>query len=259
MPRKKTEEVSQQTEISKAVNAGDTPEKFKLSAIGSSGLNIFSGVTYDELQQDLQWPNSILTYKKMTYSVPVNACLSLFENLISKVKWRVKPPVNATAQELEQTKFVEECLHDMDSSFREVIKDSLSSNIYGFAIQEKVYRKRLKENGSLYEDGKIGLKKISLRNQETIDGFLFDEKTGDIKGVKQNLDLVSNLYSRARKGTVVIPRSKYVHITVGRNHSDPFGKSMLRDVYMAWRYLECLQEMEATGVQKDLQGLPVDL
>ena len=98
MPRKKIEEVSQQTEISKdaqsiqkAVNAGDTPEKFKLSAIGSSGLNIFSGVTYDELQQDLQWPNSILTYKKMTYSVPVNACLSLFENLISKVKWRVKP------------------------------------------------------------------------------------------------------------------------------------------------------------------------
>jgi len=257
MPRKKTEEVSQQTEISKAVNAGDTPEKFKLSAIGSSGLNIFSGVTYDELQQDLQWPNSILTYKKMTYSVPVNACLSLFENLISKVKWRVKPPVNATAQELEQTKFVEECLHDMDSSFREVIKDSLSSNIYGFAIQEKVYRKRLKENGSLYEDGKIGLKKISLRNQETIDGFLFDEKTGDIKGVKQNLDLVSNLYSRARKGTVVIPRSKYVHITVGRNRSDPFGKSMLRDVYMAWRYLECLQEMEATGVQKDLNGLPL--
>lgn len=257
MPRKKIEEVSQQTEISKAVNAGDTPEKFKLSAIGSSGLNIFSGVTYDELQQDLQWPNSILTYKKMTYSVPVNACLSLFENLISKVKWRVKPPKNATAQELEQTAFVGECLHDMDSSFREVIKDSLSSNIYGFAIQEKVYRKRTKENGSLYNDGKIGLKKISLRNQETIEGFLFDEKTGDIKGVKQNLDLVSNLYSRARKGTVVIPRSKYVHITVGRNRNDPFGKSMLRDVYMAWRYLECLQEMEATGVQKDLQGIPV--
>lgn len=50
----------------------------------------------------------------------------------------------------------------MDSSFREVIKDSLSFNIYGFAIQEKVYRKRTKENGSfLYEDGKIGLKKIS--------------------------------------------------------------------------------------------------
>lgn len=257
MPRKKIEEVSQQTEISKAVNAGDTPEKFKLSAIGSSGLNIFSGVTYDELQQDLQWPNSILTYKKMTYSVPVNACLSLFENLISKVKWRVKPPKNATAQELEQTKFVEECLHDMDSSFREVIKDSLSSNIYGFAIQEKVYRKRTKENGSLYNDGKIGLKKISLRNQETIEGFLFDEKTGDIKGVKQNLDLVSNLYSRARKGTVVIPRSKILHITVGRNRSDPFGKSMLRDVYMAWRYLEALQELEATGIQKDLSGIPI--
>jgi len=245
------------TQITKAVSDIDTPEKFKLSAIGSSGLNIFSGVTYDELQQDLQWPNSVLTYKKMTYSVPVNACLSLFENLISKVKWRVKPPKDASTQELEQTKFIEECLHDMDVPFRSIIKDALSSNIYGFAILEKVYRKRNKESGSIYLDNKIGLKKISLRNQETIEGFLFDEKTGDIKGVKQNLDLVSNLYRRTRKGSVVIPRSKFLHITVGRNRQDPFGKSPLRDVYMAWRYLEALAEMEATGVQKDLQGIPV--
>ena len=246
-------------DISKAVSYMDTPEKFKLSAIGSSGLNIFSGVTYDELQQDLQWPNSVLTYKKMTYSVPVNACLSLFENLISKVKWRVKAPRNATPEQLEQTKFIEECLHDMDVPFRSVIKDTLSSNVYGFAVLEKVFRKRNRESGSIYSDNKIALKKIALRNQETIEGFLIDEKTGDIKGVKQNLDLVSNLYRQTRKGSVVIPRSKFLHITVGRNRQDPFGKSPLRDVYMAWRYLEALSEMEATGVQKDLQGLPVDL
>lgn len=244
-------------DISKAVSDMDTPEKFKLSAIGSSGLNIFSGVTYDELQQDLQWPNSVLTYKKMTYSVPVNACLSLFENLISKVKWRVKAPRNATPEQLEQTKFIEECLHDMDVPFRSVIKDTLSSNVYGFAVLEKVFRKRNRESGSIYSDNKIALKKIALRNQETIEGFLIDEKTGDIKGVKQNLDLVSNLYRQTRKGSVVIPRSKFLHITVGRNRQDPFGKSPLRDVYMAWRYLEALSEMEATGVQKDLQGLPV--
>ena len=244
-------------DISKAVSYMDTPEKFKLSAIGSSGLNIFSGVTYDELQQDLQWPNSVLTYKKMTYSVPVNACLSLFENLISKVKWRVKAPRNATPEQLEQTKFIEECLHDMDVPFRSVIKDTLSSNVYGFAVLEKVFRKRNRESGSIYSDNKIALKKIALRNQETIEGFLIDEKTGDIKGVKQNLNLVSNLYRQTRKGSVVIPRSKFLHITVGRNRQDPFGKSPLRDVYMAWRYLEALSEMEATGVQKDLQGLPV--
>lgn len=244
-------------EINKSVNEGEVSEKFKLSAIGSSGLNIFSGITYDELQKDLQWPTSILTYKKMTYSVPVNACLSLFENLISKVKWRVKPPKNPTAQELEETKFIEECINDMDVSFRTVIKDALSSNIYGFAILEKVYRKRNKESGSIYNDGKIGLKKIALRNQETIDGFLFDDKSGDVKGVKQNLDLVNSSYNRNRKGTVIIPRSKFWHVTVGRNRSDPFGKSQLRDVYIAWRFLECLQEMEATGVQKDLNGLPI--
>lgn len=254
-----SKEENKTIEVNKAVTLSDSPEKFKLSAIGSSGLNIFSGITYDELQKDLQWPNSILTYKKMSYSVPVNSCLSLFDNLISKVKWRVKPAKDATAQEIEQAKFVEECLHDMDISFRQVIKDALSSNIYGFAVLEKVYRKRNKESGSLYNDNKIGLRKIALRNQETIDGFLFDEKTGDVKGVKQNLDLVSSLYRNGRKGSVVIPRNKFMHVTVGRNRQDPFGKSPLRDVYMAWRYLEALAEMEATGVQKDLSGVPVCL
>lgn len=252
-----SKEENKTIEINKAVTSSDSPEKFKLSAIGSSGLNIFSGITYDELQKDLQWPDSILTYKKMSYSVPVNSCLSLFDNLVSKVKWRVKPAKNANTQEIEQAKFVEECLHDMDISFRQVIKDALSSNVYGFAILEKVYRKRNKESGSLYNDNKIGLRKIALRNQETIDGFLFDEKTGDVKGVKQNLDLVSSLYRNGRKGSVVIPRNKFMHVTVGRNRQDPFGKSPLRDVYMAWRYLEALAEMEATGVQKDLSGVPI--
>jgi len=86
----------------------------------------------------------------MSYHTSINACLTLYENLISKVDWRVVPPINATPEELERTKFINECLNDMDQPFKHFIKDALSSNIYGFAVIEKVYRRRYPSNGSMY-------------------------------------------------------------------------------------------------------------
>lgn len=43
----------------------------------------------------------------------------------------------------------------------------------------------------------------------------------------------------------------------GKHKGDPFGKSMLRDAYLAWRFLSVIEEIEANGVAKDLAGLPV--
>lgn len=244
--------------ITKALNPLETPSKFKNAEIGYNGLSMFSGITTEEIHRELNWPTSAKTYQKMSYSVSVNACLSLFENLISKVNWRTVPPENATAEEKNRTKFTYECLHDMEIPFRQVIKDALSSNTYGFAVLEKVYRRRNKNSGSMYSDDKIAIKKIALRNQETIEKFIFDDAGNEVIGVKQNLYGFNNgRYSANTPSTVVLPRSKFMHITTGRNRNDPYGKSPLRDVYLAWRYLEVMSEMEATGVSRDLQGIPL--
>lgn len=247
------------TPISKAVtNPQDKPDKFKLGQMGYSGLSLYQGISVDEIHRELTWPNSIQTYKKMSYSTAINSCLSLYDNLISKVSWRTVPPESATEEEKARTKFTLECLNDMDIPFRQVIKDALSSNIYGFAILEKVYRRRNKSSGSIYSDEKIGLKKLALRNQETIERFIYDDLGNEVIGVKQNLYGFNNgTYTSQQRQVVVLPRSKFVHITTGRNRNDPFGKSPLRDVYLSWRYLEVMAEMEATGVAKDLQGIPL--
>lgn len=245
--------------VSKAVSDMDKPERFRLGEIGYNGLRIFDGVTAEEIKRELNWPYSVNTYRQMSYHTSINACLNLYDNLISKVSWRVKPPKEATEEEINQCKFIEECMDDMEQPFRQFVRDALSSNIYGFAVIEKVYRRRYKSNGSMYDDGKIALKKLGLRNQETIDKFVFDDE-GNLVGVKQNLSNVGTSYGISFKNKnmeVVIPRNKFIHITVGRNRNDPFGKSPLRDVYLAWRYLEVIQEIEASGVARDLQGLPV--
>ena len=246
----------QKTEKEPISKAQEQPQRFQLSEVGLSGLSVVGGVTTDEYHRELNWPTSIRTYKQMSYHPSINSCFSLYDNIISKVTWRVVPPRDATQEEIDRANFTNQCLEDMDIPLRQVIKDALSSNVYGFCILEKVYRRRLKSKGSLFNDGLIGIKKIALRNQETIQKFIFTDDGNEVIGVKQNLSGVAgNRFST--KNEVILPRNKYIHITTGRNREDPFGKSPLRDIYLAWRYLTVIEELEASGTAKDLSGLPV--
>lgn len=247
------------TPVTKAID--DTPERFKLSEAGYLGLNIWNGISQDELKKELNFPNSIKTYKQMTYHGTVNSALTLFDNLIGKVQWNFKPPKDASEQEKRQAEIINEMMHDMqDQTWQEFVSEALSSNVFGFSVHEKVYRRRSKSNGSKYNDNIIGWKRLPIRNQETIEKFIFSEDGNDILGVKQNLNTVSDQYNRYTSRTlkeVVLPRSKIMLFRAGKHKGDPFGKSMLRDAYLAWRFLTVIEEIEANGVAKDLAGLPV--
>jgi len=259
MPSKTTKTTQEVQEVSKALPQ-DQPERFKLSETGYSGLNIFNGVTDDELKKELNWPQSIKTFKQMSYHSAIAAPLTLFENIIGKATYRVVPPANATEEEKQQAKIIAEMLDDMEHPFSDVIKDALTSNIYGFCVTEKVYRKRYFSNGSKYNDGLIAWKKLPIRNQETIEKFEFSQDGNEIIGVKQDLTNTYDPYNRfvARaNNTVILARKKFLLFRHGRHKGDPFGKSMLRDAYLSWRYLSAIEELESNGIVKDLNGTVV--
>lgn len=245
--------------VTKAID--DTPERFKLSEAGYLGLNVYNGITQDELKKELNFPHSINTFKQMSYHGTINSALTLFDNLISKADWKFKAPKDATATELDQARIINEMMQDLqDQTWSDFISEALSSNVFGFSVHEKVYRRRTKSNGSKYDDGVIGWRKLPIRNQETIGKFIFSEDGNEIIGVKQDLTTVSDLYNRYSNRTlkeVVLPRSKIMLFRAGKHKGDPFGKSPLRDAYLAWRFLTVIEEIEANGVAKDLAGLPV--
>ena len=250
---------SQNNSVQKAVD--DTPDRFKLSESGYLGLNVFNGVSNDELKRELNFPNSVSTYKQMSYHATINSALTLFENIVSKADWKFKPVLDATPEEINQANIVNQMMQDLtDQTWSEFISDAMSANMYGFSVHEKVYRRRLKSNGSKYDDGVIGWKKLPIRNQETIEKFIFSEDGNEVKGVKQNLSAISDVYNRYSSRTnneVILPRSKIMLFRAGKHKGDPFGKSMLRDAYLSWRFLSVIEEIEANGVAKDLAGLPV--
>lgn len=238
----------------------DKPDRFKLSEMGNLGLSVFGGVTNSELRQELNFPRSIITYKTMAAHSSINSALTLFDNIIGKAKWNMVPPKDASEEEKQQCKYIEEMMHDMEGTWPEFIRDVLSMNMFGFSVHEKVYRKRLKANGSKYDDGVIGWKKLPIRAQETIEKFIFSPDGNDIIGVKQNLSGISDQYNRFASRVdkeIVLPRSKVLLFRSGKHRGDPFGKSPLRDAYLAWRFLTALEDLEATSVSKDVSGIPV--
>lgn len=248
-----TKKQSMQTQV-------DQPDRFRLGEIGSLGLSVFGGVTHSDLKRELNFPASVITYKKMSAHSSINSALTLFDNIIGKAKWNMVPPKDASEEEKQQCKIVEEMMHDMEGTWPEFIRDVLSMNMFGFSVHEKVYRKRYTSNGSKYNDGIIGWKKLPIRAQETIEKFIFSSDGNDILGVKQNLSGISDQYNRFSDRVnkeVVLPRNKIMLFRSGKHRGDPFGKSPLRDAYLAWRFLTALEDLEATSVSKDVSGIPV--
>ncbi len=252
---------TRKTPVQKAtMSALDKPEKFQLSSIGYTGVRMLDGVMKEELDTTLDFPNNIKVYKEMSYHPAINAALSLYQTMVSKATFRIVEPKNATAKERKQAKIINEMLHDMETPLEDVITDIMTMTVYGFSVMEKVYRRRNKASGSMYTDGLIGIRKIAYRNQESIDKFIFDDNGNELLGVKQDLSRLNDPYQRYKgrsELTVVLPKSKVMLFNLGRGMSNPFGVSPLRDVHLPWKYLTAIEQLEAEGVAKDLQGLPV--
>ena len=247
------------TKIEKAQTSMDVPEAFKLGEMGVSGAKIFAGIPNNEIKAELNFPTNLKTYKQMMLHPAINASLGLYKSMLTKASYRVIPVKNPTAKETKQAKLIEQMFADMDIPLEDVIASSLTSLDYGFAPLEKVFRLRTKESGSMYDDGLIGIKKLALRNQESIDAFIFDADGNEVLGVKQNLAWVNDpfgRYSNRTQSVVILPRNKFMLFTVGQDRTNPYGTSPLRNVYLPWKYLQAIEELEASGVAKDLQGLP---
>ena len=256
MARTKKEETT--VEVSKATS--EDISRFRLGELGVAGNVLFNGVTYNEIKKELNWPESLNTYKLMSLHPAINAPLNLFDSMVTKANLKFVPPKDATEDEKNKTEIVASMFEDMEHSLEDFLKDAMTAARYGFAPVEKVYRKRTKSAGSIYEDGIIGVKKLALRNQKSVKKFIFDEAGNEVLGMTQDISGMIDPYNRfsSRKTSEInIPRNKFLLITFGNERTNPYGVSPLREVYTHWRYLQAIEELEAQSVVKDINGLPV--
>lgn len=220
---------------------------------GRSGLNVAAGgYVEEELHPNLsgrQWINTVRSMKDN--DALVGAVLFAIEMLVRQVEWDVD---QKDAKE-EDAEFLRECMDDMSMSWGDFLSEAFSMLPFGFAAHEIVYKPRrghqrpgAKQPGSRFNDGKIGWRKIPLRAQETLDRWVFDDEGG----VEAFVQRAAPDYTER-----VIPIEKMVLFRTTSYKNNPEGRSVLRSAYVSWFYKKRIQQIEGTGIERDLAGFPV--
>lgn len=235
--------------------------RLRLGEFGVVGLKQHGGRIQEEARKELRFPEANRTFQLMAQDATIAAALSLFEMMVSRVEWIVDTGIDPSAEMKANAKFLEEAMHDMDHSWRSFIQEVTSAFTYGFCINEKVYRRRTWDNGSQYNDNKVGFKKLPVRSQATINKWLYSDDGRELIGVQQSLACITDGTDRYARllnatGTIDIPRKKFLHFRVDVKRDNPEGNSPLRAAYHAWKYRTLIEEQEAVGVTRDMNGMP---
>ena len=224
--------------------------------LGVAGDNTYNGqIRADEFLPELRGKKAIRKYREMRDNdSTIGAVMYATEQVLRDVDLKVMP-ANDSAEAKKEAEFVESVLDDMDHTLDDHIAESLSNLSYGFAWFEVIYKRR---NGptersdkkrSKYTDGRMGVRKIAIRAPWTISRFDVDQQTGDVKGIYQDGSGYNN--------SNYIPTRKSLYYRTTTINGDPAGRSILRNAYTSYEYVNNLQSIEAIAVERELAGIPV--
>ena len=224
--------------------------------LGIAGDNTQNGqIRADEFLPELRGKRAIRKYREMRDNdSTIGAVMYATEQVLRDVDIKVMP-ANDTPAAKREAEFVESIFDDMDHTLDDHISEALSSLTFGFAWFEVVYKRRNGPNNrsdksrSKFTDGRIGVRKIASRAPWTISKFDVDQKTGDVLGVHQEGAGFNN--------TSFIPTRKSLYYRTTAINNDPSGRSILRNAYTSYEYLNNLQSIEAIAVERELAGIPV--
>ena len=226
---------------------------------GSTGLNAWGGNIGEEFLTQLQGQRGYEKYREMRLNnAVVGAVLFAIEQILLSADLEFEPGEGPDAD--QALEFLQGCFDDMDYTWRETMSEAISFLPYGYSLMEIVLKKRkgneagMGEDGwplpaSDYDDGKFGWAKFAIRGQETIDRWEFDPH-GEVVGVWQR-DVAKI------SAVVFIPRSKLLHFKTTSTQGNPEGQSILRTAYRDYFYATRVEEIEAIGIERNLNGLPV--
>ena len=225
--------------------------------LGISGENTINGqIRSDEFLPELRGKKAIRKYREMRDNdSTIGAVMYATEQVLRDVDLKVYA-CDDSPEAQREADFVESVLCDMDHTLDDHIAEALSCLSYGFAWFEVVYKRRVgptqssDKKRSKYTDGRMGVRKIAMRAPWTVSRFDVDNKTGDIQGVYQD-----GGYAGTTKH--YIPSRKSLYYRTTSLNGDPSGRSILRNAYTSYEYLNNLQAIEAIAVERELAGIPV--
>jgi hypothetical protein len=226
--------------------------------VGQTGLRQYSGWVREEFLPQLLGRQAARVYREMQdNNATIGAMLFAITQTMRKIEWRVKP-ANATPAALAEAQFADSLRFDMSGTWEDFIAEALSMLAYGYSVHEIVYKRRLgakplggrAEDGteiasSLFNDGRIGIRKLPIRGQDTVIKWFFGPN-GSIEGVTQQ---------PYTGGIANIPIEKCLLFRPTAHKNNPEGRSILRNSYRSWYVLKRFEEEEAIFYER-MSGVP---
>lgn len=224
--------------------------------IGQGGIFTGKGdIRADEFLKDLKGNKAVQMFREMRDNdATIGGIMYATEQVLRDVPFKVKP-ANDTEEAKKKAEFVEQVLLDMEHSLDDHISEALSCLTFGFADFEVVYKRRKgtsqtdPKKYSKYNDDYIGVRKIASRAQWTIESFEVDDQSGDLLGITQK-----GMMGKPKK---FIPSSKLLHYKTTTTNNDHSGRSILRNCYKSYTYLNNFQQIEAIAVEREMHGIPL--
>ena len=233
--------------------------RLKLGEQGFIGLRVSNRHILEDTQRAFRYPAFIKTINEMRNNPTVGAAMNVYRFMMQRVNWSVQAPVGATDVEKERAAVIETMMHDCDHSWANFIETVIPFLEYGFAVNEIVLRRRLKRNGSKFNDGLVGIKKLATRSQDTIFGWRFNPDHSEIVALQQTIRFIENGYLFTDRlndqGYIEIDRDKFLLFTTDETRGNPEGNSIFKNIYLAYKQLTLLQENQLVGISKDIQGI----
>lgn len=233
--------------------------RISLSEKGFTSLKTSNGRIIESPTRAFRFPQMLSVVDEMRNCPAVATGLNAYKLLMNRVDWSVEAPLNATPEQIEKARFIESCMHDMEQSWQTTVGNWFDFIEYGSHVSEKVFRRRLRKNGSKFNDGLVGIKKLAPRSRSSIERWDFSEDGRELLGVEQSIRYMENGYlfqSQANeRGLIYIPRDKFLLFICDGTLDNPEGNSILKTVYLAYKQLSLLQDQILLGVAKDVQGI----
>jgi len=223
--------------------------------LGVYGKNTYTGdIRADEFLQELRGKKAIQKYREMRdNNAIIGSIMYAVEQTLRDVKIDVVPADNS-AEAQKEADFLKSVLDDMDHTLDDHISEALSYLTYGFSWFEIVAKRRegdarSPKKNSKHNDGRIGIKKLAIRAPWTVNRFEVDLNSGEVLGMWQD--------SAWGKMPVMIPVEKSLYYRTTSLNNDPSGRSVLRNAYVSYTYLNKIQGYEAVAIERELHGVPV--
>lgn len=229
-------------------------ETSRYGEFGKTGLPVYSGRIYDEIDKGLSADKWRKIVREMSDTdASIRALLFMIEMVVRQAEWKIVPfePDNAEDEELAQ--FVRECLfEDMQQTWPDTVAEILSFVPWGWSWFEVVFKRRGglskdKTKNSRFNDNRIGWRKWAIRSQESLHEWKFDD-WDEVEAMVQMPEPDFQIRE--------IPVAKSLHFRASTHKQNPEGRSVLRGAYRAWYFKRHIENIEGIGVERDLAGLP---